>query len=188
MSRIVKEADVRKQELLDIGTRMYLEDNIVNVKKIVKEANVAVGLFYYYFESKEKYIGEITNKIISDNLKNIKAILVSNEYLAKEKLNILLELIWNHLIETNKYVDNSTFKTNEHYILTEKMLLELKPYVEEFIKQGIKERAFHVTNISLISSFILYGIVGIINTKLDLNDNTKKLINGMIYKSLNMED
>lgn len=185
----MKDADERKNELIEIGTEMYLEKNDINVKEIVKKANVAVGLFYYYFESKEIYIGEIINRIINKNLKSLKDVLEKDELMAIEKVDKCLDLLCEHIKETNKYVDLSLFKTNSHYALTEKMAEDLTPYIEKVIKQGIKEKTFKVNDVKITSTFILYGIIGIINSKVNIkNDNTYKEIKQIIYNNLEVRN
>ena len=53
MPRVVKDPEERKEELLQIGIRFFLQGGAKNVsiQKVVNEANVATGLFYYYFET-----------------------------------------------------------------------------------------------------------------------------------------
>lgn len=53
MSRIVKDPEERKEELLQIGIHFFLQGGAKNVsiQNVVKEANVATGLFYYYFKT-----------------------------------------------------------------------------------------------------------------------------------------
>lgn len=55
MSRIVKKPDIRRQELLDIGIKLFFEagGKGVSIQEVVKQAEVATGLFYYYFKSKD---------------------------------------------------------------------------------------------------------------------------------------
>ena len=63
MSRIVKKPDIRRQELLDIGIKLFFEagGKGVSIQEVVKQAEVATGLFYYYFKSKDEFLDEALN-------------------------------------------------------------------------------------------------------------------------------
>ena len=56
MSRIVKPPDIRKQELINIALKQFLEKGYerTSVRSILKEANGEIGMFYHYFESKSE--------------------------------------------------------------------------------------------------------------------------------------
>ena len=74
--RVSKDSEERKQELIDTAEKLFSEKGIANtaISAIVKELNVAQGLFYYYFKSKDdvieaiskKYNDEFKRKIMND--------------------------------------------------------------------------------------------------------------------------
>ena len=56
MPRTVKDPEERKAELLDTAMRLFAEkgyDN-VSVRSVAREAGVAPGLAYHYFDSKQR--------------------------------------------------------------------------------------------------------------------------------------
>ena len=59
-----KDSEQRKQEFIDAAEKLFKENGIVDttINSIVKEVNVAKGLFYYYFKSKEDVIEAISEK------------------------------------------------------------------------------------------------------------------------------
>lgn len=56
--------DERREEFMDTAEKLFWENGIVHttVAAIVKEMNVAKGLFYYYFDSKDDVIQAISEK------------------------------------------------------------------------------------------------------------------------------
>lgn len=62
--RETKDSDERRQEFVDAAEKLFRENGIVDttVNNIVKELNVAKGLFYYYFKSKDDVIDAISEK------------------------------------------------------------------------------------------------------------------------------
>lgn len=73
MSRIVKQPDIRKQELLDIGAQLYFEagEKGISIQQVVKQCGVATGLFYYYFKSKDAFLDEALNCYIDKEIRSI---------------------------------------------------------------------------------------------------------------------
>ena len=55
MTRIVKEPEERRKELIDTAEQLFIAQGYeqTSISDIVREVNVSQGAFYYYFESKE---------------------------------------------------------------------------------------------------------------------------------------
>jgi AcrR family transcriptional regulator len=67
MSRIVKEPEERKNELIDIAEQLFIAHGYEQtaISDIVREASVSQGAFYYYFESKEDVLVAAIEKKIA---------------------------------------------------------------------------------------------------------------------------
>ena len=59
-----KDTEIRRTEFVDAAEKLFTENGIVDttVNAIVREMNVAKGLFYYYFSSKDDVIDAISDK------------------------------------------------------------------------------------------------------------------------------
>lgn len=59
-----KDSEERKDEFINVAEKLFKENGIVDttVNSIVKDMNVAKGLFYYYFNSKDDIINAISEK------------------------------------------------------------------------------------------------------------------------------
>ena len=66
MAQDNRDGEARRQEFVDTAERLFRENGIMEttVSAIVKELDVAKGLFYYYFRSKEDVIDAISEKYI----------------------------------------------------------------------------------------------------------------------------
>ena len=62
-----KESAERRNEFVDAAEKLFRQNGIMDttINSIVKEMNVAKGLFYYYFNSKEDVIEAISEKYSS---------------------------------------------------------------------------------------------------------------------------
>lgn len=69
MARVVKDAEVRREELLDIALGLFLVDGYerASVEHITRAAGVAKGTFYHYFTSKQDLLEQLLDRFV-DNL------------------------------------------------------------------------------------------------------------------------
>ncbi|GAV15128.1 transcriptional regulator, TetR [Paenibacillus sp. NAIST15-1] len=186
MKRISKEADVRRQELMDIGFDLYMKNGMggFSIKDVVNHAGVATGLFYYYFKSKEEFVDEILNDFIVKNIEIIQQILTSNELLVMQKMKYSLDIFWKFVEKLAPYKDASSFQTEQHYLLEQKIFMQLRPLIKQVIEDGVKTGVFHTDNSFLTSGFILYGLSSIAHSEIDLTLNTKKEMVNLILTTL----
>ncbi|MBV6681197.1 TetR/AcrR family transcriptional regulator [Bacillus thuringiensis] len=186
MKRISKEPDIRRQELMDIGFELYMKNGMggFSIKDVVNHAGVATGLFYYYFKSKEDFVDEILNDFIVKNIEIIQQILTSNELLVMQKMKNSLDIFWTFIEKLAPYKNSSSFQTEQHYLLEQKLFMQLQPLIQQVIEDGVKIGVFHTDNLSLTSGFILYGLSSIAHSELNLNLDTKKEMINLIFTTL----
>jgi AcrR family transcriptional regulator len=67
MTRIVKDPEERRQELIEVAERLFKEKGYEStaVSDIVKEINVGQGTFYHYFRSKEDILDAVAEKQVA---------------------------------------------------------------------------------------------------------------------------
>jgi len=86
-----KDSEERKDEFINVAEKLFKENGIVDttVNSIVKDMNVAKGLFYYYFNSKDDVINAISEKYNA----------VFNEMMKMEMNQPTYEERLNHFVE-----------------------------------------------------------------------------------------
>lgn len=146
MKRVVKEPDVRREELVDIAEELFLKNGYEEtpVSDIVKKAQVAQGTFYYYFKSKGEVLDAITDRYIREFADLVE------EQVRRTDINSIEKMI-------NTFKSASRFGLNRErlvYYLHEERnsLLHLKierksyslivPLFAKIIEQGVKEGLF----------------------------------------------
>ncbi|MCF0114404.1 MAG: TetR/AcrR family transcriptional regulator [Erysipelotrichaceae bacterium] len=86
--RVTKDSEERRNELIEAAEKLFSENGFANtaVSAIVKEVNVAQGLFYYYFKSKDDVIEAISEKytrefkrILEDGFQEVKGTSVEDD-------------------------------------------------------------------------------------------------------------
>ncbi|WP_163061889.1 TetR/AcrR family transcriptional regulator [Bacillus cereus] len=186
MKRISKEPDVRRQELMDIGFELYMKNGMkgFGIKDVVNHAGVATGLFYYYFKSKENFVDEVLNDFIVKNMELIEEILISNERSVMQKMKDSLDIFWTFIEKLAPYKNVSSFQTEQHFQLEQKLFARMQPLIRQVIEEGVKTGIFYTDNSLLASGFILYGLNSIAHSEVKLNLDTKHEMVNLVLTTL----
>lgn len=185
--RISKEPDVRRQELMDIGFDFYMKGGLkgFSIKDIVTRADVATGLFYYYFKSKEEFVDEILNDFIVNNMKDIEQILLTDQLTVLERITRALEAFWAFIEKLAPYKGEDTFQTEQHFQLEQKIYTQMQPLIQQVIEDGMNKKVFGVKNPILTSGFVLYGLSSIAHSqRITLNDTIKNEMIDLVLTTL----
>ncbi|MED3202314.1 TetR/AcrR family transcriptional regulator [Bacillus toyonensis] len=186
MKRISKEPDVRRQELMDIGFELYMKNGMggFSIKDVVNRADVATGLFYYYFKSKENFVDEVLNEFIVKNMELIEEILISNERSVMQKMKDSLDIFWTFIKKLAPYKNVSSFQTEQHFQLEQKLFARMQPLIRLVIEEGVKTGIFYTDNSLLASGFILYGLSSIAYSEIKLNLDTEQEMVNLVLTTL----
>ncbi|AHA72384.1 MULTISPECIES: TetR/AcrR family transcriptional regulator [Bacillus] len=186
MKRISKEPDIRRQELMDIGFELYMKNGMkgFGIKDVVNHAGVATGLFYYYFKSKEIFVDEVLNDCIVKNMELIEEILVSNERSVMQKMKDSLDIFWTFIEKLAPYKNVSSFQTEQHFQLEQKLFARMQPLIRQVIEEGVNIGVFYTDNSLLASGFILYGLSSIAHSEVKLNLDTKQEMVNLVLTTL----
>ena len=173
-SRISKAPEERKQELIEVATKLFESRGYenVSVRDILSEVNGAPGMFYYYFKSKEDIFLACMECYFSERLK-VKVDILKNKEIAYEvRIKTLRELIVNDI---NQFAQRFDFSADNSIMDNLYRLWELMHYIGHFVEayadfiiEGVEtqkiKNCIGVTkeNARNIAAFILYGATGTI--------------------------
>lgn len=186
MTRTVKKPDIRRQELLDIGVKLFFEagEKGISIQDVVKQANVATGLFYYYFKSKDEFLDEALNNYVNNEIISFEKILDNSMLTACEKLDAVLEAYFKYAEKMAPLRSSAPFHTERHYALTEKLIIQLKNEVAKLLLQGISEEVFDVSNVYATAGFILNGLTSVFDISAEISEASLEEIKRLVYKVL----
>ena len=76
MARIAQDPEVRRREILDAAEKLFEQKGFqrTTISDIAQAMNVAQGMLYYYFKSKEELLGDIVLLLQSPMQKLISAL------------------------------------------------------------------------------------------------------------------
>lgn len=186
MARTVKDHDIRRQELLDIGVRLFLEsgEKGISIQEVVRQADVAIGLFYYYFKSKDEFLDEALNDYVNHEIISFEVILNNSTLSACEKLDAVLGAFFSYAKKMAPMRSCGPFHTERHYALTEKLVTRLKSKVVLLLQQGILENTFDVGDVYMTAGFILNGLASVFDASTDISEVSLEEMKRLVYKVL----
>jgi AcrR family transcriptional regulator len=146
----MKKGEKRKLELLQIAYKMFISKGYENtsVDDIIREAGIAKGTYYYYFESKEQTLEEVISMMIDKEIETAKQIVSAPIPVPQKMVGIITSIrpsseegaIEDALLRPENIIMHSKIK---------KQLIEkVNPLLCEVVKEGIQEGIFACDNIS----------------------------------------
>ena len=192
MSRIVKEPEERKEELLQIGIRLFLQDGIKNmsIQNVVNEANVATGLFYYYFKTKDDFIDQVLERHVYDYVIGFEEIVNDKNTSILNRLDLILKQFHIRFSEIGKLNYDELLDYPQHFALVEDLIIKrAHGTLVDFIKEGKENGYFHVLEPDITGLFMIYGLVGVIPRASFFNDDsTNEEIRRLVFATLSVND
>lgn len=132
----------RKEELTKIAYKLFLKNGYENtsIDEIIKEAKIAKGTYYYYFESKEETLEEVVNMMLDNMVQKAKQVLEIKMTPIQKIINIIMcfkpeieeEIISNALHLPENIV--------MHKKLNKKVIEEATPLLSQVVKEANKEK------------------------------------------------
>lgn len=145
--RIVKDADERKNEILDVASTLFALKGFdkTTISDIIDQIGVARGTVYYYFKSKEEIMDALIERHGEELVENAKKIAEDKSIPVLERLFRTLMVM--HETDTTD-IDDDLHKPQNALMhqKTELLIIRKAPQVlVEIIKDGIEEGLFETS-------------------------------------------
>ena len=90
--RIIKEAEVRKNEILDVAEELFAVKGFdgTSTNDILEKAGIARGTLYYHFKSKEDILDGVINRMIDQMEEKATEIAANQEIPVLERLTAVI--------------------------------------------------------------------------------------------------
>jgi AcrR family transcriptional regulator len=169
MARIVKDADVRQNEILDTAQMLFYTKGYEKtaVRDIINEVGIAKGTFYHHFNSKADLLDASIIRLVDHALVLIEPILADEQMTALEKLHSFFDQVGNFKIENEAFIRSllPTWYQDSNAIMREKSMRHSKntfaPLFDQIIQQGIAEGVFNVKYPEEIGGIVLQTMYAI---------------------------
>ena len=145
----MKKGERRKQDLLNIAYRMFIEKGYENtsVDDIITEAGIAKGTYYYYFESKEATLEAVIEMMI-EKAENIAKAALMNPVPIPQKL---ASVVYAFQPNKDEIVIADVLERKENIVMHDKIgkkIVEVAvPILSDIVREGIAQGIFACTNV-----------------------------------------
>ena len=145
----MKKGERRKQDLLNIAYRMFIEKGYENtsVDDIIIEAGIAKGTYYYYFESKEATLEAVIEMMI-EKAENIAKAALMNPVPIPQKL---ASVVYAFQPNKDEIVITDVLERKENIVMHDKIgkkIVEVAvPILSDSVREGIAQGIFACTNV-----------------------------------------
>lgn len=145
----MKKGERRKQDLLNIAYRMFIEKGYENtsVDDIIAEAGIAKGTYYYYFESKEATLEAVIEMMI-EKAENIAKTAITNPVPIPQKL---ASVVYAFRPNKDEIVITDVLERKENIVMHDKIgkkIVEVAvPILSDIVREGIAQGIFACTNV-----------------------------------------
>ncbi|SNS91183.1 transcriptional regulator, TetR family [Anaerovirgula multivorans] len=160
--KIVKEAEVRKQEILVAARELFIKKGYeqTSINDILKIVGIAKGTFYYYFTSKREVLEAIILDIVEEGARKAEKIL-------KDKsIPLVNRIMMAIMAQAPEFEGSDKIKEELHKVENAKlerlylraMLKRMTPVLQEPVLEGIDRDIFHMEYpTECIESILLLG-------------------------------
>jgi AcrR family transcriptional regulator len=150
MTRIVKDPDVRRREIIDAAERLFNDNGYEEtpVEEIIKQAGIAKGTFYYYFKSKEEILDAIVKRMAERIIRRAGAVAGDESLSSVEKMRIML---FEQNMEARREFESMKGihlikNVDMHQKIIVELVLQYAPILSSVVRQGISEGVFHTAH------------------------------------------
>ena len=140
----MKKGERRKQELLQIAYRMFLQKGYeeTSVDEIISQAGIAKGTYYYYFETKEQMLEEVIGMMIGQEIQAAEQILQTDLPVPQKIVGIITSL---RPATAESPIEEALMKPENiimHGKIQKKLIESVTPLLSEVVEEGIAEGIF----------------------------------------------
>ncbi len=141
--RIVKEAQERKNEILDVAGRLFAAKGFdhTSTNDILEEIGIARGTLYYHFKSKEDILDAMIDRMIGQMLVQAKTLAGQKEIPVLRRLTMMIQSLQerggcgDEIMEQIHKPQNALM----HQKIQERLSVEMNPLLTCLIEEGIEE-------------------------------------------------
>lgn len=172
MARIVKDADVRQNEILDTAQMLFYTKGYEKtaVRDIIDEVGIAKGTFYHHFNSKAELLDALIIRLLDQSMLLLEPILADENLTALEKLHSFFGQVSSLKIENKTLMrtlmpiwyqdDNTLMREKMNRVSQERMT----PLFSQIVQQGIQEGVFQAAYPAEISAIVLQTLMAMGDT------------------------
>ena len=163
MARKPKFEGGTKNRILEVASHMFFEKGFdgTSVRGIMSEVGGEIGLFYYYYKSKDDLFSNVLDNFFEPYKKDFEVIVEEANNKPYRSLLRFFIYIKNGVREFRSKYANNMHRT-VRWAIREQTLTLIEPYIEEIINILIKFGAKPRMDAKLMAVFLAHGVGSVI--------------------------
>jgi len=176
MARISKPPEERKQEIIETALALFQEKGYENttIQDIAERMNVAQGLCYRYFKSKQDIFAAASDHYAASFVAHISTP-ITDDLTAIQKFNLTVKRLFEYGAKHEEF--ETAFK-NEPEISYSRLQNVISRFVDlmiPIVEQGVEEKVFHCSDVPTTVRFLAFGVANTVHSNMP-DENTKEHI------------
>ena len=163
MSRIVKEATVRRNEIIDVAEEYFYKKGYAktSVRDIIDHIGIAKGTFYHHYKSKQALLDAVIERSTATTVEQLTAIADDQTADARSKIRRVYTVIgnWKADDQTSALAKLEALYQDDNIFLLHNLNLRSIdasiPALSRIIEQGVNERVFATVHINDTAEIVL---------------------------------
>ena len=152
-----------KNKMIEVGTKLFFENGFdgTSIRNIADEVGCEVGLFYYYYKSKDDLFSDILEHFFEPYKKDFQAIVDG----IRENNDRALERFFKYMhVEVRDF--RAKYEGNMHrtvrWAIREQALTVIEPYIEQIVDMLVQNGANPPMRPRLTAVFLAHGVGSVI--------------------------
>ena len=191
MARIVKEPEIRRNEILDAAERLLATKGYeqMAIRDLIDELQIAKGTVYHYFASKQALLEALVERIGEQAEQLVLPVMAERQVPAQEKLLRFFAVLDQHKRENKDliFAFMRVWYADENALFRQKLyqtrVKRLSPWLAQIIQEGVAEGAFTTPypvsvarNILALLEDLGYAVVELLFAEEDRRGDTSQLV------------
>ncbi len=152
-----------RNRMLEVATKMFFEKSYegTSVRDIVKEVGCEVGLFYYYYKTKDDLFTDVMEHFFEPYKKDFEILVEDAKINQNRALLRFFEYMKKKVIEFREKYSVNMHRTIR-WAIREQALTVIEPYIEQIIQILVEHGAQLKMDVHLTAIFLAHGIGSVI--------------------------
>lgn len=152
-----------KTRILEVGNRLFFSKGFdaTGIREIMKEVGADVGVFYYYYKSKDELFDDVLANFFAPYEADFERITLEAEERPYRALMRFFEYVKSSTREFRKRYDGKIHQT-VRWAIREQTLTVIEPYIERIINTLITYGATPTMNSHTMAIFLSHGVGSVI--------------------------
>lgn len=184
--RVIKDAEERRNEILDVAERLFCTKGFdrTSTNDILNEIGIARGTLYYHFKSKEDILDGMIERVTNQIVSKAAVIALDDSVSVLERLTRTI-LSLNVDNELGDMIMEQVHKPQNallHQKLEERLLGRVNILITKIVEDGIKQGIMHTDYpAEAVDMIMTYSYITFDSTKQYIEEEEQRKIKGFVY-------